>query len=127
MPSKAFKKFGDRMLEVKRLHSLCTREDEDYRIKKSNAEKDDALLRGAHVLLCSHLEGYFEDLISDLITAYDHLTSHVALLPEELRAQQVTGGSAKWEIKEPAKRWQIMQKWAVHPLIKSSEEKPIGC
>ena len=67
MPSSAFKKFGDRILEVKRLHSLCTREDEDYRIKKSNAERDEALLRGAHVLLCSHLEGYFEDLISDVI------------------------------------------------------------
>ena len=127
MPSGAFTKFALRILEVKRLLSLCTPEDADYRIKKDNVERDDALLRGSHVLLCSHLEGYFEDLVSDLITAYDHLASHVALLPEELRAQQVTGGSSKWEIKDPRKRWQTVQAWSTHPLIQSDAEKPIGC
>jgi hypothetical protein len=62
-----------------------------------------------------------------VIAAYDHLASHVALLPDELRAQQVTGGSSKWEVKDPRKRWQIVQAWSVHPLIKSDAEKPIGC
>jgi HEPN superfamily RiboL-PSP-like protein len=127
MPSGAFTKFALRILEVKRLLSLCTPEDADYRIKKDNVERDDALLRGAHVLLCSHLEGYFEDLVSDLISAYDHLASHVALLPDELRAQQVTGGSSKWEVKDPRKRWQTVQAWSIHPLIQSDAEKPIGC
>jgi len=105
MPSGAFIKFGLRILEVRRLLSICTPEDADYRIKKDNVERDEALLRGAHVLLCSHLEGYFEDLVSNLIDAYDHLASHVALLPEELRAHQVTGGSSKWDTKDPNKRW----------------------
>lgn len=127
MPSGAYSKFGDRMLEVKRLLALCTPETADNRIKLSNAERDDALLRGAHVLLCSHLEGYFEDLIADLIAAYDHLASHVALLPDELRAQQVTGGASKWEIKDPNKRWEYMQGWATHPLIQADAEKPPGC
>lgn len=127
MPSSAFAKFALRILEVKRLLSLCTPEDADYRIKKDNIERDDALLRGAHVLLCSHLEGYFEDLISDLISAYDHLASHVALLPDELRAQQVTGSSSKWDVKDPRKRWQTVQAWSAHPLIQSDAEKPIGC
>ena len=31
---------------VKRLLSLCTPEDADYRIKKDNVERDDALYRG---------------------------------------------------------------------------------
>jgi hypothetical protein len=127
MPSGAFTKFAVRLLEVKRLLSLCTPEDADYRIKKDNVARDDALLRGAHVLLCSHLEGYFEDLISDLIAAYDRLASHVALLPDELRAQQVTGGPSKWELKDSNKRWQTVQAWSVHPLIHHSAEKPIGC
>jgi hypothetical protein len=127
MQSGAYLKFGNRMLEVKRLLALCTPDTADYRIKLNNVERDDALLRGTHVLLCSHLEGYFEDLISDLISAYDHLASHVALLPEELRARQVTGGSSKWEIKDPNKRWEMMQGWAIHPLIRSNGEKPVGC
>jgi hypothetical protein len=127
MPSGAFVKFAVRILEVKRLLSLCAPEDADYRIKKENVARDEALLRGAHVLLCSHLEGYFEDLIADLIDAYDHLASHVDLLPEELRAHQVIGGASKWELKDPDKRWQTVQQWAVHPLIHPGVEKPVGC
>src|SRR5581483_7146675 len=127
MPSNAHQKFGERILEVKRLLALCTPEDADYRIKKENVERDDALLRGAHVLLCSHLEGYFEDLVTDAIRAYDALASHVVLLPESLRAHQVTGGISKWEVRDPSKRWQIMQVWAAHPLIQTAAEKPTGC
>ena len=127
MPSGEFLKFATRILEVKRLLSLCAPEDADYRIKKENVARDEALLRGAHVLLCSHLEGYFEDLISDLIDAYDHLASHVDLLPEELRAHQVIGGVSKWETKDTEKRWRTVQQWAVHPLIHPGVEKPVGC
>lgn len=127
MHSAAFTKFAGRILEVKRLLSLCAPEDADYRIKMENVARDDALLRAAHVLLCSHLEGYFEDLVSDLIDAYDRLASHVDLLPEELRAHQVTGDSSKWETKDPVKRWLTVQDWAAHPLIRSGVEKPVGC
>jgi hypothetical protein len=126
MPSAAFTKFALRILEVKRLLSLCAPDDADYRIKKENVARDEALLRGAHVLLCSHLEGYFEDLISDLIEAYDKLTTQVTLLPEELRACQVMGAS-KWEIKDPNKRWEAVQAWASHPLVHVGVAKPPGC
>jgi hypothetical protein len=127
MPSAAFTKFGLRMLEVKRLLSLCTTEDADYRVKKENVARDEALLRGAHVLLCSHLEGYFEDLISDLIDAYDILTTQVTLLPEELRARQVMGAASKWEIKDPYKRWEAVQAWTSHPLVHATVAKSPGC
>ncbi len=127
MPSTAFVKFTLRMLEVKRLLSLCAPEDADYRIKKENTARDEALLRGAHVLLCSHLEGFFEDLISDLISAYDKLTNQIDLLPEDLRAHQVMGAASKWEIKDRDKRWQVVQAWASHPLIQVGAAKSRGC
>ncbi|WIW50240.1 HEPN domain-containing protein (plasmid) [Bradyrhizobium sp. 62B] len=127
MPSSAFTKFGDRILEVKRLLALCTPVTARYGTKKENALRDDALLRAAHVLLCSHLEGYFEDLVSDVVTAYDVLASHVILLPDALRAHQVTGGASRWEVKDGTKRWQIMQAWAAHPLIQVTAEKPTKC
>lgn len=95
--------------------------------KKGELTRDEALLRGAHVLLCSHLEGYFEDLISDLVDAYDKLTSQVNALPDELRARQVMGAPSKWEIKDTTKRWQIVQEWASHPLVKNEGAKPQGC
>ena len=127
MPSAAFRKFAERMLEVKRLLSLCAPEDADYRIKKENVARDEALLRGAHVLLCSHLEGYFEDLICDLIQAYDNLTTQVTQLPEELRARQVMGDPSKWEIRDPIKRWIAIQAWASHPLVNDGCKKAPGC
>jgi hypothetical protein len=127
MPSAAFRKFSARMLEVKQLLFLCEPEDADYRIKKENVARDNALLRGAHVLLCSHLEGYFEDLICDLIHAYDNLTTKVTQLPEELRARQVMGEASKWEIRDPIKRWKAIQAWASHPLIDDDCKKVPGC
>ncbi|MGM4924386.1 HEPN domain-containing protein [Tardiphaga sp. 804_B3_N1_9] len=126
MPSLAFGKFEGRILEVKRLLSLCTPEDADYRIKRENTERDDALLRGAHVLLCSHLEGFFEDLISDLIDVYDKLVTKVNVLPEELRAHQVLGPVSRWKVEDKDKRWAAVQAWAVHPLIKIGDDKRPG-
>lgn len=127
MPSSALQKFSDRVLEVKRLLSLCTPEEADYKIMRENAPRDEALLRGAHVLLCSHLEGFFEDLISDLVEVYDSLAEQVAILPEELRAHQVLGQPAKWDNKEPAKRWVVVQEWAAHPLVNEAAAKPPKC
>lgn len=127
MPSLALSKFENRVLEVKRLLSLCTPEEADYRIKKESASRDEAILRGAHVLLCSHVEGYFEDLIADLIHAYDKLAKQVDTLPEELRAHQVMGPGAKWDMKEPSKRWQTVQAWATHPLVHANVAKAAGC
>ncbi len=127
MPSPAFAKFEERILEVKRLLSLCTDENADYRIKKENVARDEALLRGAHVLLCSHLEGFFEDLIADLIQAYDILVGQVSALPEKLRAWQVIGITSKWDTKDPAKRWETAQQCASHPLVNVNSPKPPNC
>jgi hypothetical protein len=115
------------MLEVKRLLSLCVPDNADYRVKMENTARDEALLRGAHVLLCSHLEGYFEDLISDVVEAYDGLVDQINLLPEKLRAHQVMGAASKWEVKDPEKRWQFIQEWAVHPLVRLDGKKARSC
>lgn len=127
MPSAALSKFSGRILEVKRLLSLCVPNDADYRLKMESAAKDEALLRGAHVLLCSHLEGYFEDLVSDVIEAYDGLAEDIKLLPETLRAHQVMGAASKWDVKDPVKRWQFVQAWASHPLVQADGKKSPGC
>ena len=112
---------------MKRLLALCAADDADYRIKKENVARDEAILRGAHVLLCSHLEGYFEDLISDLVEAYDYLTTNISRLPEQLRAWQVMGPASKWETKDPMKRWQAVLAWATHPLVNQTVPKALGC
>ena len=79
------------------------------------------------MLLCSHLEGYFEDLIADLIGAYDVLANQVNALPEKLRAWQVIGTTSKWESKDPAKRWETAQQCAIHPLVNADGAKPSKC
>lgn len=117
MPSPALLKFEDRMREVERLLNLCVPDDADPNEKKEHFERDGSILRGAHVLLCSHLEGFFEDLVADLISAYDHLLTDIAQMPDELRAIQVMGASSKWDQKDPIKRWQTVTAWAAHPLI----------
>jgi len=127
MPSPALLKFEDRMREVERLLKLCVPDNADPNEKKEHFERDGSILRGAHVLLCSHLEGFFEDLVADLISAYDYLLTDIAQMPDELRATQVMGASSKWDQKDPIKRWQTVTAWAAHPLIQLGTTLPPKC
>ena len=127
MSSPALAKFSDRILEVKRLLALCSPEDADIRVKRENADRDNALLRGAHVLLCSHLEGFIEDLVADVIEIYDKLTDSIGQIPDELLARQVMGAEAKWEAKDPTRRWAQIKSCHAHPLMRTDGVKASGC
>lgn len=127
MPSPALVKFKDRTREVECLLEICVPDDADPNDKKASFDRDGSILRGAHVLLCSHLEGYFEDLIGDLVAAYDFLVTSISQMPEELRAAQVLGAASKWDQKDPGKRWQTVIAWATHPLIQGGVALPPKC
>lgn len=127
MPSPALAKFEERMREVERLLSLCSIDSIESGTREENLERDGSILRGALVLLCSHLEGFFEDLVSDFISAYNWLAKSIEQLPAELRATQVMGSPSKWDQKDPSKRWETVTSWAAHPLLQSDLILPLNC
>jgi hypothetical protein len=79
--------------------------------------EETALLRGALVLLCSHIEGYFEELIGDVIFALDTRVQTAARLPDAIRARQVLGDSSKWNNSGYTERWKLVREYAASPLF----------
>src|SRR5262249_13106670 len=84
---------------------------------------DNALLRGALVLLCSHIEGFFEDLISDALTAYGVLAEKAVQFPVQIRAYQVAGKAARWSTPDHVARWALIQESIGHPLAFDDNEE----
>ena len=126
MNSSAYLKFGLRIEEVKSLLALCSRHP-SLRRRPEKIRRDNALLRGALVLLCSHVEGFFEDIIANLIEVYDKLAVSVDDIPSELRMHQVLGPASLWETKMPEKRWKSVKAWAGHRLMQVAPVAPFSC
>ena len=59
----AYSRFTQRMAEIESILSVA-RSIERKRVSRSTLEQTNGLCRGAIVLLCSHIEGYIEDLAS---------------------------------------------------------------
>jgi hypothetical protein len=79
------------------------------------------------MMLCSHVEGYFEDLVCDIVAIYDLGSVPLEVLPVELRAQQVVGDGSTWKHTDRMMRWSALQGWRGHPLIADVGIKPAGC
>ena len=116
--SRAYLRLAERFGEVRTLLELCSSPETDAQTRRTVAGKDAALLRGALVLLCSHLEGFFEELIEDALHAFDLLAPTVASIPLAIRKKQVT---YRLRLTEPAdldRDWRGLLECAAHPLLR---------
>lgn len=78
-------------------------------------------------MLCSHVEGFLEDLACDVIGAYDAASVPIEQLPIGLRAHQVIGDGQPWSHTDKLARWKAVKTWLAHPLVSDSGSKPGGC
>jgi len=130
MPSPALIAFGQRMAEVRRLLEICSTSDQSETRARPTQEvlqRDRAVLRGALVLLCSHVEGFFEDIVSDAINVYDRIVSKFEDIPHEITMRQVLGSPRLWDLTDTAKKWKAVKKWSTHPLVKEAPLIPPRC
>lgn len=107
----------ERLHEVEALLSLCSRNDQPLKERSEAARKDNAILRGALVLLCSHIEGYFEDLVGDALDTYVKVAADIDDIPKEILAYQIIGRPERWNNCGVLKRWEIVQECIRHPLV----------
>jgi len=77
--STAFQNFRGRLREVGALRSLCVSEDVAPRKRPRARQINDALCRAALVLLCAHMEGFFEQLINDILLFHESNNTPVRL------------------------------------------------
>ncbi len=82
--SRALKKFRTRKAEILRLLKLCTRPSAKLSTSVRNTLRDRSLCRGATVLLCSHIEGYFENLVEDVLDFFENKKVKISNLPDRL-------------------------------------------
>jgi hypothetical protein len=95
MDSPALRLFRERAGEVALLLALCSPEDADLPERMKSRKQDAALCRSALVLLCSHMEGFFEDLVSACLEFHERNGTLAGELPLRLRVVQI------WRSREP--------------------------
>lgn len=115
--SAALDKFSERLAEVEILLSLCSPPEANLQKQTAAAHRDNAILRAALVLLCSHIEGFFEDLVGDVLLAYGKIAEDLDKIPQEIFAYQVIGKPERWNNSDVLRRWQIVQECILHPLV----------
>src|SRR6185503_7650306 len=86
--SPAARLLDDRIAEVITLVRLCPPTDSDPPTRDEARRTETALCRSALVLLCSHMEGFFEDLVEDVLAFHEANETIIASLPVALRVRQ---------------------------------------
>jgi len=115
MPAPALTLLNDRLREVGCLVSICR--SRRSRRSRDFAAEEPALLRGALVLLSSHIEGFFEELIGDIINTIDSGVQTPSAIPEAIRIRQILGDPSRWSTEDQIRRWNILRKAASSPLF----------
>jgi RiboL-PSP-HEPN len=119
--SRAYVRLTERFGEVRLLLGLCSSPETEPQAHRSAANTDAALLRGALVLLCSHLEGFFEDLIEEALHAFDLHAPKVSAIPLVIRQRQVTHALRLAERSDAERHWRGLLDCVAHPLLRDDD------
>jgi len=115
MPAPCLTLLNSRLREVSCLVSIC-RSRRVRQVANFQAEQP-ALLRGALVLLSSHIEGFFEELIDDVVDAVDTGIQTPSAMPDAIRVRQVLGDPSRWSVSDQMQRWRLVRAAAQSPLF----------
>lgn len=113
--SRAYGRLDTRFDEVRTLLKLCSSPESSQQTRRVAA--DGALLRGALVLLCSHLEGFFEELIEDTLRSFNFLAPTIAQIPLAIRKRQVTHRLRLDLPPDLEQDWLGLRECVEHPLL----------
>ena len=106
--------FNLRLKEIETLLGLCENENASLREKSNSRQTDGTLCRAALVLLCSHMEGFFEDLIENIMRFHSMNTTLTSCLPMRLRIKQI------WKYLDAVNAASDDKKWEAIQMVRSS-------
>ncbi len=113
----AYLTFRSRLREVGTLRSLCVSEDVAPRERPRARQINDAACRAALVLLCAHMEGFFEQLINDVLAFHELNGTRIGSMPLRLRITQVWHYLALNQASIDEKKWSALQKIKTSKMI----------
>ena len=105
----AHSNFIQRLDEIHVLISLCSPADASIEETIKNLQRDKSLSRAAMVLLCSHVEGFFEELIGDVLQFHETNKTSVNALPLRLKTTQLWNIVGVSDTASDARKWAIIQ------------------
>jgi RiboL-PSP-HEPN len=104
--SPALKNFWVNLKEVGTIMSL-------FEVNETVIQKkpvNESLSRAALVLLCSHVENFFESLIIDVLAFHESNQTSISQLPERLRATQILKSSDLLDKPYSGNKWKLIDK-----------------
>jgi RiboL-PSP-HEPN len=104
--SPALKDFWVSLREVGTIMSLF--EVNETAVKKKPI--NESLSRAALVLLCSHVENFFESLIIDILTFHEFNQTSISQLPERLRVTQILKSPDLLDKPYSGNKWKLIDK-----------------
>jgi hypothetical protein len=114
--SSAYRGFWEGLREVGRLRSLCVKRAVPADALRRARDRDDALCRAALVLLCSHIEGFFEQLVVDVLQFHEINCTPVRVMPLRLRVTQIWRYIQAAGIAVDEKKWAAIQEVKISGL-----------
>jgi RiboL-PSP-HEPN len=120
--SPALKDFWVNLKEVGTIMSLF--EVNETAIKKKPV--NESLSRAALVLLCSHVENFFESLIIDILTFHESNQTSISQLPERLRVTQILKSPDLLDKPYSGDKWKLMDKIRASKFIHDNRKCTSG-
>lgn len=120
--SPALKNFRENRKEIEVIMSLFNKDTDDPEIRFVN----ESLCRAALVLLCSHVENFFETLIIDILVFHESNETPIHRLPEKLKVSQVLKTSEALNSSYPGDKWKLIQIVRGNKFSNDSEKCCLG-
>ena len=119
MSPRSFNNLTQRLDEVACLMKVF--ESRRARRAKNIRKEESAILRGGLVLLSSHIEGFFEELVEDAIEAFDLNSKTTSTIPNEIRARQIIKKTSDWKHDDSDRYWLMIQQASKSPLFEDNK------
>ena len=115
--SPALPKFWINLREVGTLISLSYTNETTPKHREIN----ECLSRASMLLLCSHVESFFEDLIVDILSFHENNQTPVDILPISLKVTQILSKPLLDSL-SPDKKWKILEEISQNLLTDENEK-----
>jgi RiboL-PSP-HEPN len=120
--SPALKKFWINLREVGIMMPLF----KTNKIVVDKTTLDESLARAALLLLCSHVENFFESLIENILEFHEFNKTPINQLPEKLKIIQLLKPSESLDMSYPGNKWKLIQKVRGSKFTDSTQKCAVG-
>ncbi len=126
IPSNALEGFQDRLDEIEVLLKLVEAGKQKPKNPARNIKKQEAICRASIVLLCSHVEGFFESLVENVLRFHEMNCTSIGSLPVRMRLLHFNKNILELNNGAEPKKWKSVLEIRNNPLADESKACGVG-